>query len=112
MEQNKIDLFTATLNDKFSSEDLMIIRTRLENIDDSRFAQLQCLGYKTPWIMFFVAYFFGFLGVDRFMLGQVGLGLLKLLTCGGFGLWVIVDLFLVWGNTKKYNFDLFILNAQ
>jgi TM2 domain-containing membrane protein YozV len=35
---------------------------------------------------------FGALGIDRFYRGQVGLGILKLLTMGGCGIWALIDL--------------------
>lgn len=37
----------------------------------------------------------GTLGIDRFYLGQVGLGVLKLITCGGFGVWWLIDFILI-----------------
>ena len=33
----------------------------------------------------------GALGVDRFMRGQIGLGIIKLITCGGAGIWALID---------------------
>jgi len=48
-----------------------------------------------------LSFFLGGLGVDRFYLGNIGLGLGKLLTLGGFGVWSLIDfLYIVLGYAK------------
>lgn len=42
-----------------------------------------------------LSFFLGGLGVDRFYLGQTGLGIAKLLTVGGFGVWSLIDFILI-----------------
>jgi len=47
------------------------------------------------------------LGIDRFLIGDTGLGIWKLLTCGGLGIWALVDWFLIMGATREKNFAKF-----
>jgi TM2 domain-containing membrane protein YozV len=47
----------------------------------------------------------GQLGVDRFFIGDTGLGIGKLITCGGLGIWTIIDWFLIMNATREKNFE-------
>lgn len=59
---------------------------------------------KSFLVAILLSIFVGTLGVDRFYLGYVGLGVLKLITLGGCGIWAIVDLILIaTGNLKDKN---------
>ena len=103
MEKTKVDQFVLVNADKFPEFAVMQIREKLERADDSKESMLIATPWKNPMTCFLLAFFLGVLGVDRFYLGDTGLGVLKLLTCGGAGIWALIDLFTAFGRAKNYN---------
>jgi TM2 domain-containing membrane protein YozV len=62
--------------------------------------------------MLIISIFVGEFGVDRFMLGDIGLGVLKLLTFGGCLIWWAIDIALVQNKTRELNFQTLMQNMQ
>lgn len=52
-------------------------------------------GMKSKVVALILSIFLGELGIDRFYLGYIGTGILKLITCGGFGIWWLIDLIMI-----------------
>ncbi len=108
IDSTKIEFFIATMSDKFHSDDLLLIRSRLEALDDNRLIMIQSIDYKKPTTILIVSFFLGCFGIDRFILGENLLGILKLITCGGFFVWAIIDCFTALNRTREYNINKFL----
>ncbi|MFO7998865.1 MAG: TM2 domain-containing protein [Bacteroidales bacterium] len=104
MDDHQLDLFLMTKGKYFRSHHLLEIRDRLKNMDDSR-GTIQTMQFHDPTLLLVVSLLVGALGIDRFMIGDTGLGVLKLITCGGLGIWAIVDWFLIMDLTRDKNME-------
>jgi TM2 domain-containing membrane protein YozV len=82
----------------------MFVRERLLAADDSKEGLLHAIQFKDPTIALILSLLTGELGIDRFYIGDTGLGIGKLITCGGLGIWTIIDWFLIMNTTREKNF--------
>lgn len=103
MEAQKVDMFIMANSKFFESHEIAHIRERLINMDDNKWPMVQTLQFKDPTTSLIVSLLAGTLGIDRFMIGDTGMGIGKLVTCGGFGIWAIIDLFMIMGATRQKN---------
>jgi hypothetical protein len=102
---NFTDSFLSANTANFPSEQLPSLRQRLSQLDDSQANQVIAVAnVKSPTTALILSIFLGTLGVDRFYIGHIGLGVAKLLLAWlTFGIWTIVDWFLIINATKKAN---------
>jgi TM2 domain-containing membrane protein YozV len=107
MDSQKVDMFMMMNAKHFESYHLHSVREKLMSMDDSKWGIVQSLQLKDPTTSLIVSLLGGSLGIDRFMIGDTGMGVGKLLTCGGLGIWAIVDWFLIMGATREKNMEMF-----
>ena len=105
MNVEKVDMFMAANGKYFPEEQLYAIRERLLKVSDDRFAIISAVGYKDPTVSLIISIFLGGYVIDRFIIGDVGLGVGKLLTGGGCGIWTVVDWFLIMKATQQKNLE-------
>lgn len=105
MDSQKVDLFIMSNARYFESYHLNVIRDRLLAIDDSKWGLMTTLQFKDPTTSLIVSILIGTLGIDRFIIGDTGMGIGKLLTCGGLGIWYIIDWFMIQQATREKNME-------
>ena len=103
MEQQKVDMFMMMNNKYFPEAQIPFIRQHLLSVDENKEGILHTIQFKDPIISLVLSLLVGGLGIDRFYIGDTGLGIGKLVTCGGLGIWTIIDLFLIMQATREKN---------
>ena len=105
MKQDQIDMYIMTNQKYLPADKIVFIKQKMQEVDDEKFSLISALEYKDPMTILLVSIFVGSLGIDRFMLGDTGMGILKLLTMGLCGVLTIVDWFTVQKKAKDVNFQ-------
>ena len=105
MDDVKVDAYIIANGKYIPNDKVMMLRDRLLQADESKYSLLLSLDLKEPTTMLLISIFLGYLGIDRFMLGDIGMGILKLLTFGLCGVLTIVDWFLISDKTKEQNLN-------
>jgi TM2 domain-containing membrane protein YozV len=103
MDAQSVDMFLMSNSKYLEGHQMFQIRERLLAMDESQWRMLQFMQFDDPVIILIVSLVTGPLAVDRFMLGDIGLGVAKLLTCRGLGIWVLIDWVMIMGITRRKN---------
>ncbi|MEY8463031.1 TM2 domain-containing protein [Streptococcus merionis] len=105
VHSQSVSTFLMLNRDKFTNEDYLILQQELAQISPEKEQMLYAVELKNPTTILIVSLLLGGWAVDRFMLGDIGLGILKILTLGGLGIWTIADYFITYKKAKRYNFE-------
>ena len=93
----------------FPSIKIIYLKNKLLKMDKDKFERVCLCDLKSPTIILLVSVFLGGIGIDRFMIGDIGMGILKLLTGGLCGIFWIYDIFTITERVKKINFESMVL---
>lgn len=105
MDSNKVEGYVTSNAKFFPAEKLSMLKERMLAADDSKFSVVSSVSLKDPTTMLIISLLAGSLGIDRFMIGDTGMGILKLLTGGGCGILTIIDWFSIQNKAKEMNFE-------
>lgn len=105
MDQQKVDMYLMANVKYFPSNKTIYIRERLVALDDNKFNLITMVELKDPTTLLLISIFLGTLGVDRFMLNDIGMGVLKLLTGGLCGILTIIDWINIQKMAQEWNFN-------
>lgn len=104
MDEQKINLWLGSNAKYFDAAQIPILREKLKNASDEQYLAVQTQSYIDPTVTTIISVLLGELGIDRFMVGDIGIGVLKLLTGGLCGVLWLIDIFTISKKVKNKNF--------
>ena len=105
MTETKIKEVMEILKNKIPEEKYILVKNRLQTANDEVADVLLTQNYHNWVVILLLSIFLGGIGVDRFVIGDIGLGIAKLLINWlTFGLWSLIDIFFCYKKAKEKNF--------
>ena len=101
----KAQMFLRAYKKYLPQDKHKIIEQKLLKTSDDNIAGILEVEFKNPGFVLIISIFLGFLGIDRFIIGDVKVGLIKLCTLGGVGILTIYDWINIKAKVKKINFN-------
>ena len=89
MTEQTINNFLLINSKYFDMSMMPEVKLLLQNADESMAQSIFAIEFKDPTTLLIISILLGTYGIDRFMLGDVGMGLLKLFTGGS--VWYSLD---------------------
>lgn len=105
---DRIQMFLAQRREFFDVTQTNEIARILPGLDEARFTAVNSASYKSPQTALILSLLAGGFGADRFYIGDMLWGVIKLITLGGFGLLVIYDWIVITKKTREANYKLFM----
>lgn len=106
MKDSNVQHVLNELGKKIPKDSLFVLKNKLIDADDGKVEELLAQKYYNPTATLILSIFLGGLGIDRFVIGDVGKGICKILfgwlTCG---IWAFVDIFRTHKLARKKNLN-------
>ncbi len=99
-----VQSFMMKNGDRFDIMFAQDIQRQLTELDDSKAPFILSLSLQNPTLILVLAIFTGW---DRFFLEDITMGIIKVITCYGCGIWWLIDIFSANKRTLDYNYKKF-----
>ena len=106
MEDTKAKELFLQYKDAVPSNSYGVLKQALKNANDTSYEEISIVKTHNLVVIILLSLFLGSLGVDRFVIGDIGLGIAKLLLGWvTFGIWPIIDIFFCYKKAKQKNLE-------
>ena len=104
MRPELVQAFMLKNGECFDTVTLQDVQNKLSQLDDSKSALVMGLNLQKPTVILIIAIL---LGWERFFLDDIGMGVVKVITGYGCGIWWLIDIFSAQRRAYEYNYKKF-----